>query len=252
MLKSTLHFVAAAALGLGLVQSASAADLPTKAAPMYTPAPFTWTGFYIGGHVGSGWGTVESTVTSITAGGVPVGAGALPFSSHNVNGFLGGVQAGYNWQVGPTWVVGIEGDFSWSDINGTTPCLVVLACKTKEKWLADITGRVGFTVDHALIYLKGGAAWADSDYSVTFTPFLIGGGPGFAATASDTRFGGLLGVGVEYAITRNLSAKVEYNYIDFGSHNVTVATTVAGAPFTATSSIDQQMHLIKAGVNYRF
>jgi outer membrane immunogenic protein len=126
-----------------------------------------------------------------------------------------------------------------------------LACKTKVKWLADATGRVGFTVDHALIYLKGGAAWADSEYSVNAST-LLGGGIGFTATTSKSRFGGLLGVGVEYAITRNLSAKIEYNYIDFGSDNVSVATNIAGLPFAATSSVDQQIHLIKAGANYRF
>lgn len=251
MMQRTLGLLATIVLGLGAIQSASAADLPLKAAPMVAPAPVGWTGFYFGGHVGAGWGTTDSTITNLSAAGVGIipPGGPLPLVSHNVNGFLGGAQAGYNWQVAPTFVVGIEGDFSWSGIDGTAPCLVVLSCETKVKWIGDITGRVGVTVDRALIYLKGGAAWADTEYTISQATIPAAA---FSAKVSDTRFGGLLGLGAEYAVTRNWSAKVEYNYIDFGKSNVSVATAIAGVPLNATSGIDQQLHIIKAGLNYRF
>ncbi len=108
--------------------------------------------------------------------------------------------------------------------------------------MADITGRVGFTADRALVYLKGGVAWADSEYTVSL-PAL-----GLNTSISDTRIGGLLGVGVEYAVTRNWSAKVEYNYIDFGTETY----TANALGIAANAEIDQQMHVVKGGVNYRF
>jgi outer membrane immunogenic protein len=252
MFKKKTLLLATTALAMGFIQHAAAADLPVKAAPYVRAPAFNWTGFYFGGHAGAGFGTSESTLTSLNVAGlgiIPGAIGPLPLASHNVNGFIGGGQVGYNWQFSPVFVAGIEGDFSWSGMEGDAPCLVVLSCGTKVNWVADITGRVGFTVDRALIYLKGGAAWADTEYSVALN--LIPGA-NFSAKGSDTRFGGLLGLGVEYAVTRNWSAKVEYNYIDFGSHDQPLATTVAGVPLNATASVDQQLHIVKAGVNYRF
>lgn len=183
MLTKSIGLLAATALGLGLIQSASAADLPVKAPPPMVAAPFiSWTGFYLGGHVGSGWGTTEASLDSLTVAGVPalLGTGSFPLASAGRNGFIGGVQAGYNWQVAPYLVVGVEGDFSWSDIKGTAPCGPsfggggVIFCHAKDNWIGDITGRIGVTVDHALLYLKGGWAWQDTDYTVSSVSF--GGG----------------------------------------------------------------------------
>lgn len=261
MLTKSMGLLAATALGLGLVQAASAADLPMKAAPMVVPAPFTWTGFYVGGHVGSGWGTTESTLNSLTVGGVPFipspGVAAVPGVSASRNGFIGGVQAGYNWQTASPLVLGIEGDFSWSDVKGTAPCVAgifpLTQCSAKDKWIADITGRVGVTVDHALLYVKGGVAWQNTDYTIASTTVFPA--PTFAFAASNTHTGGLLGVGVEYAFMAHWSAKVEYDYMDFGTHHLTAASTISapiGAPATGTASVTDRLHIIKAGFNYRF
>lgn len=234
MFNRVLKTAAIAAASLALVSGARAADLPAKA-PMLAPAPvFSWTGFYVGAHFGAGWGTGESTL---------VFPAALPISSSNANGWLGGVQAGYNYQIGQ-WVLGIEGDFSWADIKSTTPCLVAFTCSGKANWLADITGRVGVSVDRALVYIKGGVAWANTEYSFA-APIA-----GFGASTEDTRIGGLFGVGVEYAVSRNFSAKIEYNYIDYGSENQTFNLLLV--PVGVTTSIDQSLHTIKAGANYRF
>jgi len=100
-------------LGLALSAPALAADLPMKAAPL-APAPAvapTWTGLYVGGHIGAGWGTIESDANI-------AGVLTLPVSSHNTNGMLGGLQAGYNYQMG--WaVLGIEGAWSWANVKGS-------------------------------------------------------------------------------------------------------------------------------------
>ena len=98
--------------------------------------------------------------------------------------------------------------------------MVVLNCTMKHNWFADITGRVGVVaVDRALIYLKGGVAWEGSNFSVGNS--ITGGGMSLAANASGsgTQTGGLLGMGVEYAFLPNWSAKIEYNYIDYGTRS---------------------------------
>ena len=177
------------------------------------PPPFSWTGFYLGGNVGAGFGTTETSVnvgpalTAVT--GTPVAATA-PLVSETFNGFVGGIQAGYNWQAG-VFVLGVEGDLDAAGLQGNAPCVVVLNCTMKHNWFADITGRVGVVaVDRSLIYLKGGVAWEGSNFSVGNS--ITGGGMSLAANASGsgTQTGGLLGMGVEYAFLPNWSAKIEY------------------------------------------
>src|SRR5262245_8003437 len=126
---------------------AQAADMPVKA-PVYS-APFNWTGFYIGAHIGAGWATTEFSNPN----------SGIVFSNYNLNGFLGGGQIGYNWQSG--WAVfGVEADASWTDIKGSSDCFTFDFCRSKIDALGTITARFGGTVDHALIYVKGGGAWA--------------------------------------------------------------------------------------------
>ena len=142
MLKKTLGLLATAAISLGASQMASAADLPVKAVAPPVPV-WTWTGFYLGGHVGAGWGTTESTLTGITVVPPllgPIPAFSLPISQNSRSGFLGGVQAGYNWQSG--WAVfGVQGDIAGMDVKGTVPCIVILSCTSKSDWLATVSGR---------------------------------------------------------------------------------------------------------------
>ena len=103
-------------------QSAMAADLPVKS-PMYVPPAPTqsWTGFYFGVHAGAGWGDIESSLN--------FGPFSFPLVSHGVNGYLAGAQVGYNWQSGKL-VVGLEGNVSWSGIDGSAPCAFVFTCRT--------------------------------------------------------------------------------------------------------------------------
>jgi outer membrane immunogenic protein len=200
---------------------------------MYSPIPVAnWTGFYAGVHVGAGWGSNDASANLAVIGPVSLTAGT-------VNGFLGGGQIGYNWQTG--WMVlGGEFEFSGAGVEGTSPCIVLINCKANMDWLITAAGRLGFTVDRALVYAKGGVAWADWQYNANIA--------GINANAGDTRFGWLLGLGVEYAIAPNWSAKIEYNYIDFGNDDFRFAVGAAGI----TANIDTQLHTIKGGVNYRF
>jgi outer membrane immunogenic protein len=259
--------------------TAFAADLPART---YTKAPmeslvYSWTGFYIGGHVGSGWGTTSTNVnvggtTYAVAGGPSGSLGGVgltvPIGQTQMNGFLGGGQVGYNWQSG-MMVYGLEGDITWSGIKGSTACILLLNCTSEVKWMADITGRVGVTVgDRGLVYIKGGAAWADSTYGVNQS--IAAGALGFGVAASlngavsNTRLGGVLGTGIEYGFMPGWSAKLEYDYYDFGKANLTLpvaavgTVTGLGTPLTGSIAlrlpinVNQQVHTIRVGANYHF
>ena len=121
MLRNTLGLLASAALVLSASQVASAADLPVKALLAPTPVS-TWTGFYLGAHVGAGWGTTESTLTSVALPPAPPVAFTLPIAQNSRSGFLGGGQVGYNWQTG--WVVlGAQGDIAGRTSRERRPAL---------------------------------------------------------------------------------------------------------------------------------
>ena len=235
--------------------SASAADLPMKA--MAAPvAAWNWTGFYIGAHAGAGWGTTETTLTSISAPGVPAVPFNFPVAQNSRSGFLGGGQAGYNYQSG--WaVLGVQGDIAALDVKGTTPCIVVIACTAKSDWLGTVSGRIGGVVaDRTLVYIKGGAAWLHTNQSATVSAGFGGfGGLGGAAvltSASSTSVGALLGMGAEYAFSRNWSGFIEYDYMDFQAKNVGLPIGALAAGAVLNASVVNKLSIAKAGVNYKF
>jgi outer membrane immunogenic protein len=229
--------VAAAALSV----SANAADLAVKARPALDPV-WSWTGFYIGGHVGAGWGTTETTLTSFS-GGPP---GAFPIAQNSRSGFLGGGQVGYNYQSG--WAVfGVEGDIAGMDVKGTTPCIITIACTSKSDWLATVSGRVGGVIgDRTLVYIKGGGAWLHTNQSATV------GGITQLTSASSTPAGWLLGMGTEYAFSRNWTGFLEYDYMDFQAKNVAFPLGVPAPGAVVNASVVNKLSIAKAGVNYKF
>jgi outer membrane immunogenic protein len=218
--------VAGTTMGTGI---ASAADIqrPVYKAPPagVMPVAYDWTGFYVGGHVGYGWAD-KSWQDGFGLFGL----------SHQAKGFLGGGQAGFNYQIGQ-FVVGVEGDMSWSGMSGSTNALAS-TFNTDVDWTATLTGRLGMAFDRWLVYGKGGAAWARDRYSTNFYTF-----PGTEVT--DTRLGWTVGAGVEYAFAPQWTAKLEYNYMDFGTRSVSFAPGFS-------TDIDQQVHAVKFGVNYKF
>jgi outer membrane immunogenic protein len=240
--------------------SASAADMPVKYRPLPPPV-FSWTGWYVGVHVGGAWGTKEwqdPTVAQTSFDGVATffSFPDTTINNYGVNGFLGGVQIGYNYQTG-VWVWGVEAQASWAGIRGADACPFFggkATCKTKVDALGSFAVRFGGTIDRALLYVKGGLAWASETHKVSNPGNSIDGFGAFSSEQKHLRWGGMLGAGVEFAFTNNISGKLEYNYMDFGTHTYSFVVAPVGADFSAVvdTNIRQNIHLVKVGLNYRF
>ena len=273
---------AAAALAIAGAFAAQAADLPTRkeAAPVFAPPPFTWTGFYIGANAGGLWTTGSRDVT-LFANGFPFLQNSFPTSlGSGSSGFIGGGQAGYNWQTGAL-VLGVETDFDGTTANknvtsigapfpaGTTiitssGSVINLSGDTlnvnaseRLSWLGTTRGRVGFvaTPDNRLMfYGTGGVAYGGG--SGHLNVFDNTSGLFWNGSPSSSRVGWTLGAGVEYAITNNITIKGEYLYYSLGSsHFVTVGNAAALTDFPgvfATAKYTYEGNIFRAGVNYKF
>jgi outer membrane immunogenic protein len=227
---------------MALGSSALAADLPSHAPPppvYLPPAPiFTWTGIYIGGQVGYGWGNQNVSSSS--------GFGFDSFSSNN-DGVIGGAHVGYNLQLSQ-FVIGLEGSVDGSSINKSFSRFgfVPATYDTSADVQGSIRGRVGYAMDRALIYATGGVAFAGVDNSIS-TPF------GFDS-ASSTRVGWTVGGGLEYAITNNWSVRAEYRYTDFGHSSIFASNAfnepgIGGGGFVNRHLIQNQ---VQVGFSYKF
>ncbi|WP_315742277.1 MULTISPECIES: outer membrane protein [unclassified Bradyrhizobium] len=232
-------------IALGLVTPASAADLAarpyTKAPPLAAPLPPTWAGFYIGVQGGGGWGRSKETFF-----GAPNTAIFVGTQSYNTSGgFVGGV-AGYNWQFG-NYLIGIEGDYHWSDISGRSG--VVNAGLgdtyfTKLRSFGDIKGRAGWANGPWLLFISGGAAVGDLQHRYDAA---LNGGAANSFSQNDWRWGWTVGAGGEYMFAPNWSAKLEYNFIDFGK------STIQYSPVpTNRSEWKDTVHTVKAGIIWHF
>jgi outer membrane immunogenic protein len=234
--------------------SAFAADMrmPTKAPPPVA-APFSWTGCYIGAHAGYGWGQKEFSDPQL--GGFFTIAPPGAVVDVDTDGWLAGGQVGCNYQTG-SFVFGLEGEFSWANIDGfaNDPFFIgkngapqTLAAQTE--WIGSVTGRVGYAFDRFLVYGKGGAAWAHDQYDAAlfFLGFFT---PATNFTGSEDRFGWTVGGGIEYAFWDRWSLKLEYNHFEFGDRRVNLLDPVFGSIVPA--DIEQRVDTIKIGVNYRF
>jgi outer membrane immunogenic protein len=225
MKKLLLASIAAAAF---CTAPALAADMPTKGPVYKAVAPmFSWTGFYVGGNVGYGWGSKDWE----SGGGAVI--------SPDPNGFLGGAQLGYNWQSGQS-VFGIEADWDWGKLKGTAACQnPAFNCTSKINSIASLTGRLGYAWNTSLLYVRAGGAWADDKYVVHTLAGV------FNADASETRSGWTVGVGYEFAFAPNWSSRIEYNYYGLGERNITFSQG-------SVERIKESVQTVTVGLNYRF
>jgi outer membrane immunogenic protein len=225
---------------------AGAADLPTKAPALPPPPPaYDWTGFYIGGFYATTVTETKAHTDPPYTGGASTGVAGIAAGGLGLGGTLG-----YNWQVAPTWLIGVEGEFGTLGVDRTfqdwaDPVLV----GTKADWYATVRGRFGYVTGPSLLYVTGGAAFVDirDTFGGGSSPNLAVP-PAAAITNTTTSTGWVVGGGIETKLSRNWSATTEYLYIDAGS--VTFASnpfSVAGAPTT----FDHTYHVLKTGLNYK-
>src|SRR5271166_6302882 len=272
-----LRGVAIAALTAATTMAAQAADLPTRKeapAPVFVPPPFTWTGFYIGGNAGGIWGSGGNASTTVFANGFPFLVTNFPNGNlgNSNSGFIGGGQAGYNWQTG-AFVLGVETDFDGSSlsrsrniigptfidpINGGSDFFTANG-KISLDWLGSTRARVGWVAtpdNRLLIYGTGGVAYGSGSAHLNIYDALNGWGWNTNSNSKE-RSGWTIGGGVEYAWTNNITFGAEYLYYDLGRKYITTSPTLAASgvfgPYTYTSTkINFDGSVIRARINYKF
>jgi outer membrane immunogenic protein len=226
-------FAAVAAAALAAAQPVAAADLGARynynKAPAYAAPIWTWTGFYVGAHVGGEFSASNSF-------------NGLVLSDYDAR-FMGGVQAGADWQFSGNWVVGAEGQYSWlsrNNANALFPGGFVYG--NDQRALASITARLGYSFGPTLVYVKGGYAYADNRDVVTFA-----GVPVAFTLDGNHNHGWTIGGGAEYMFTPSWSVKGEYQYYNFGHSRF-----LAPAALVPFGTFHNDEHTLKVGVNYRF
>jgi opacity protein-like surface antigen len=223
--------------------------LPVKGI-LLAATPMNWTGFYVGGHLGGGW---SNDHWSDSFGSAPSGLGAINIAGFgdttHATGPLVGGQAGFDLQKGHT-VFGVQADASATSLRGENTCFSGLGgvnCQRVVNALGTVTGRVGYAWDRSLGYVKAGGALADVAYSLNGNTNAVTLG---TASSSATTVGWTAGGGLEYALTDCWSTMLEYDYIGLSSAKVAFPTVaVIGARSTA---VQQDINVVKLGVNYRF
>jgi outer membrane immunogenic protein len=235
----------ATAVSLLTASTALGADLAVPPAVPSPPPPFTWTSCYAGGNAGGGFGR---KAVNDTAGILSPNTG---FSSANldVSGYMLGGQIGCDYQFASNWVLGIEGAASGGDIGGkttfATPGLPgdTATFKDTTDFLSSVTARAGFAWERWMLYGKGGVGFVNDRYNVADVLAA------YNFDAVETRLGWTAGVGVEWALWDDWSVKLEYDYYDFGTRNVTFIEQSGAFP-SGPENIKQTIQTVKLGLNF--
>lgn len=260
-----------------LVSAADMGASPRKAPPPPLPS---WTGSYLGIDAGLQSTRTDLETLNVSAVGNlfapvafnPNGATKLPYdgTGGRIAGFVG-----YNWQMSPQWVVGLESDLGWSDNKTTIDGVAVpalLCCATasfssnvRTTWDASIRGRIGYLVTPStLLYLTGGAAWQRfEETSSCGAPFCAPAAPPaltftpFSSTSAFTKAGWTLGGGTEVMLWPSWTLRAGYRYADLGhaglSNSVVVTGGVNNGLTVITSTLDLKLrtHTAWLGIAYR-
>jgi len=209
---------------VGLAGTAFAADLAepaiTEVTPeVYGPTVFNWTGPYVGATLGYGFGSADTRV----------GGRSRDVS---LDGVLGGLYAGYNFQVHPNFLIGAEADFVFTGQSGDRR-ISGFRVQQDNTWMSTIRGRVGGTFDRFLVYGTGGIAFADLKTKLKGT-----------GSETKNKVGWTLGAGIETAFTDNIVGRLEYQYVDFGSDTARIGGNRVRSDFND--------NIVRAGVAYKF
>jgi outer membrane immunogenic protein len=207
---------------------------------------FTWSGFYVGAQVGYAWSEIDTRVSF---------ADLSSAGEFEADGLVGGVHAGFTYQLGSV-VAGVEGDIEAAGLKGEhrfadlfdAGIVDTLDVETQINVQGSIRARLGFALERALIYATGGVAFAnvENTYTATFNP-AVPVAPDRESFES-TEWGWTLGAGLEYAVTDNLTGRVEYRYTKFDTIRNAPSDDNPGPSFDN----DVEQHTLRAGVSYRF
>jgi outer membrane immunogenic protein len=259
-MKKFLMAAAVALLGATSAQAADMAARPYTKAPPIAVAMYNWSGFYVGINGGGAssrkcWDIVGTFIGP----NPPTSEGC-----HDATGGTVGGQVGYRWQSA-AWVFGVEAQGNWANLRGSNLSLVSAAFGTpflnnrsKIDALGLFTAQVGYSWNNMLVYVKGGAAVTND----TYEGFLSGATAPLAAgaifdRASETRWGGVVGVGAEYGFAPNWSFALEYDHLFMGERTVTTTAVPTGLLVPVGSPlrderIRQDVDMVTARINYRF
>ena len=228
---------------VGMAAPASAADMAVKAPP---PAPlpviYNWSGFYIGGN--GGWGQSRNCWDLVNV----VVLGTFDEGCSSRSGGLAGGQIGYRWQANQ-WVFGVEAQGDWADLSHSRVSLFdpTLSLRTTTDGIGLFTGQIGYAWNAALLYIKGGAAVTSNRFTIRDDLFFVD-----LASASATRWGGVVGVGFEYGFAPNWSVGLEYDHLFMGDANNSFTGLPVFAASFANSRITQDVDMVTLRINYRF
>ena len=252
---------------IALIGAANAADIRVKG-PVYKAAPpvalSSWTGFYAGIGIGGRWTDSDWTTTAAFA---PNGAAFPFFTSPNASFSSGALRisgyAGYNLQVAPLWVVGLEADYGWADNHSTLTSRIPglglpnsgSFTEVRGKWDASVRARAGYLVGPALLaYVTGGVAFQHVQAIATCPGDTFVCNPAFGTQSfsnSSNRVGWTVGGGLETMFAQNLLARIEYRYSDFGTFSFT-AIPFSASTFGANANLTTRTHILTAGLAYKF
>jgi outer membrane immunogenic protein len=231
---------------------AAAADLaarPYTKAPPAVVAVYDWSGFYVGAN--GGWGSSRKCWDFTTPGGAFIAAEGC----HDATGGVAGGQIGYRWQSS-SWVVGVEAQGNWADLKGSSVSVLTgFNDRSRINAFGLFTGQVGYAANNVLFYLKGGAAVTNDKFDIFTSAAGVPPNTLIANTGDQTRWGGVVGVGLEYGFAPNWSAAIEYDHLFMQDKTTTFVT--AGPLFApgllfSTDRIRQDVDLVTVRVNYRW
>jgi outer membrane immunogenic protein len=251
---------------------AGAADMPVKAPPAPPPPAFNWNGFYVGVYAGAAWmdqantsDPCSPTFIASCVVGVNGNFTAAPTAAYDMGtSFIGGGRIGYNWQPTPYTLLGLENDFGYLHLKGSTdinaaffPIIGSEIATTKlGDWYDAYTARVGAVDGHAMFYVKGGGVTAKYTTGVVFFPTPIAAGLAINTTTNKTLSGWAAGGGVEYGIDMHWSVRAEYLVLGL-ARNVTncgtaISPVLGAIPGFCSVTHTPDVQTITVGLNYRF
>jgi len=211
---------------------------------MAMPAPiYSWNGIYIGANGGYGWSNLDTD--SYDDSGALRGSG-----TQDRSGGFGGGQIGFNYMLNPNWLIGVEGDYDWASLTGSSDSCSSTGCSHsdgKTNWFATARGRVGYVMGDWLIYATGGAAWTHGSSVRTITS--DGAATGESTTGTSTHPGWTAGAGVEYQFAPGWSVVAQYLYIQTKGDTEFVYPTSSANRRSDTTS---HLNTVRLGLNYRF